>query len=223
MKSDGMRVFVAIRPPPSVVEALVGLASRLSEEIHGRWVPAEQMHLTLRFDPAVPADAVTRLAEAMRGVATAGEPFDLSLGVLGAFPSPRRAKVLWVAPAATSTPLRGLHGAIEREARSLGLPPETRPFRPHLTLARFRGRHPDLSRRVEELSSSGGGGKPIFGAAARPSDQPVDSIGDTRELRFRVGSIRLWQSVLASGGARYRELGVWPLGGPEAGRSEPWD
>jgi 2'-5' RNA ligase len=66
-----------------------------------------------------------------------GPSFHVRLGKLGAFPNPRRARVLWVGITQGEMQLERIARKVEEVARMSGLPPETRPFRPHLTIARI--------------------------------------------------------------------------------------
>lgn len=104
-----------------------------------KWVEADDMHLTLRFagdiDNATAEDFAGFLAE------IALEPFDLRLTEIGAFGG-REPRVIFAA-ADGGAPLEALHRATERAARSAGLAPEPRAFKPHVTLARLRGTRPE--------------------------------------------------------------------------------
>lgn len=127
------RLFVAVDVPSPAAQAAAGLQSPLPG---ARWVGAEQLHLTLRFLGETPAGAVEDVERALATVRAA--PFELALEGVGVFP-PRRGKpprVLW-AGVAPEAPLQALKEAIDAV---LGPDAEaaSRPFSPHLTLARFR-------------------------------------------------------------------------------------
>lgn len=64
------------------------------------------------------------------------QPFEIALGDRGAFGSRRHARVVWLGVEAGREPLGELAAAVESACRTAGLPPEERPFRAHLTLAR---------------------------------------------------------------------------------------
>ena len=104
--------------------------------VPGRAGPAANWHLTLRFlGPATraPVQAVRdHLASA--GL---GDAFAARFGGLGAFPRPRSARVLWMGIGEGADGLRALAAHAEAAARAAGFPPEDRPYRPHLTLARI--------------------------------------------------------------------------------------
>ena len=132
------RLFVGIPLPESVTERLAGdLQRRFPAGLPGRSVPPANWHLTLRFLGNVDASAAARLRSEL-GAGGLGRPFELRLDRLGAFPSARRARVVWLGTEQTDGPVFQLAAAVERRARMVGFPPETRAFSPHLTLARLR-------------------------------------------------------------------------------------
>lgn len=94
----------------------------------------ESLHLTLRFLGHVEAPVLDGLIAAARGLRF--DPFELRLGAQGAFGAGRRVRVVWLAIGTGEGPLAALASRLEAAAREAGLPPEDRPFRAHLTLAR---------------------------------------------------------------------------------------
>lgn len=126
-----MRLFVAIRFPDPVLDALETELQRLRVQApEANWSRREHLHLTLEFlgevrDPAPVIAAMERVK---------GVPFPLMFTAPGRF-SRRGGDILWmgVAPSAPLMDLQAqLHEALERAGCSL----EQRPYRPHVTLAR---------------------------------------------------------------------------------------
>jgi 2'-5' RNA ligase len=77
------------------------------------------------------------LEQTLTAETTGSAPFSMQIGGLGSFPTPRRARIIWIgiqAPAA----LESLQHGIESAAARLGYEPEARPFSPHLTIGRVR-------------------------------------------------------------------------------------
>ena len=127
------RLFVALDPPRPVCEALAGL----QPEVPGaRWTPPEKMHLTLHFLGDVPETDVAPPEWALSEVQ--GRAFPLAVEGLDAFPNRRSARVL-VAQVSLPQGLALLHGQVGAALERAGFTLERRPFRPHLTLARFKG------------------------------------------------------------------------------------
>lgn len=99
------------------------------------------LHLTLRFLGPLTPDAITRVEAAAESVAGL-PPAPLCIDRLGYF---GRAGVLWAGPSVPSAGLLALVARLEEALGAAGLPPETRPFRAHITLARKVRRPPPLA------------------------------------------------------------------------------
>ena len=135
--TERWRCFVAV----PIDEALRGRLATACEAWRShpegaalRWTEPAGWHLTLAFIGLVPLTEVPQVAASIERVARRAEPVRLAPGGLGAFPSPRRARVLWYGV----TDPDGRLAAIARGlATALGLEPAT-PYRPHITLARAR-------------------------------------------------------------------------------------
>jgi RNA 2',3'-cyclic 3'-phosphodiesterase len=100
-----------------------------------RWVPAENIHLTLMFLGDVSLKSLEMLKKVLQNEVSGHHSFEFSVGGLGAYPNSRHARVLWVgveAPAELVSVQRGIETAISR----LGYSREDRPFSAHLTLGR---------------------------------------------------------------------------------------
>jgi RNA 2',3'-cyclic 3'-phosphodiesterase len=133
------RAFVAVVPPPVVLDAIetrVGpLRAASQRDDDGlRWSRREQWHLTLRFLGRV-AD-VDPLADALRRATAATDEFQLQLGGTGAFRRAEHGTVLWIGLHQGRNELTRLAAAIERAVVDMGFEAEARGFNPHLTLAR---------------------------------------------------------------------------------------
>jgi 2'-5' RNA ligase len=185
-----MRLFVALTLPADEQERIYRAAAPLREAaLPVRWSRPESLHLTLKFLGEVLPEAVPEIEGAIATAATRTTPFTLPLGGVGAFPTLRRPRVIWMGAEATPQ-LRCLKQELEWEISPLGFPSETQHFRPHLTLGRARAdaRAGDF-RRLEAL------------AAAVPF-----------EARLEVATVELIQSHLTPGGSRYERIAVIPLG-----------
>jgi RNA 2',3'-cyclic 3'-phosphodiesterase len=132
------RAFIALDLSPEVLEGLSQVLEELREEIGDgmmRWTPIENLHLTLKFLGDVSSSNVNRLIEIIQTAASAHQMFAFSVGGLGAFPSPKRARVLW-AGVEGPPELMAVQRTIDIGTARLGYVSESRPFRPHLTLGR---------------------------------------------------------------------------------------
>ncbi len=143
-----VRLFVALRPPGEVVEALGTITAALREagpEL--RWTPPGQWHLTLAFLGEVGDDVVDDLAGRLSRVAARYPAPSLVLGGGGRFGH----RVLWTGVQGDRDVLRRLAASVRAAARRTRLQVEHRPYRPHLTVARA-GNGADLRPLVERLA-----------------------------------------------------------------------
>lgn len=135
--TDSLRAFISLPVAPAVVREIVRCQQDLARQTGDRvrWVPEEQVHLTLQFlgnIASVEADQLaTRLAGLMR-------PLHLRAKDIGGFPSIRQPRVIWVGLDGDIEPLKSLQAAVENATGRK----EERKFHPHLTIGRVReGRH----------------------------------------------------------------------------------
>ncbi|GIV58939.1 MAG: RNA 2',3'-cyclic phosphodiesterase [Rhodothermaceae bacterium] len=175
------RLFVALDVPRPVRRKLLGL---MRPRPGVRWVREEQLHLTLRFLGHVEEAMERAVRERLDAVQAA--PFSLRLGGTGVFPGPARPRVLWVGAHAEAG-LLSLQQAVEAAVVDAGLPPENRPFHPHVTLARLQ--RPDTA---------------WIRAFLR------DHV-DFEAGSFTVGHFALYASTLRPAGAVYERLADFPL------------
>jgi 2'-5' RNA ligase len=136
----------------------------------------------LKFLGDVREEALDGLRTALREVCAGHTPFDAALKGLGAFPSARRARILWAGISVGSTRLRSLATDIDTALAPLGFEREKRPYVPHLTLGRVRGQPASF-----DLPSS------------------------IEELGFRVLHVELMESALTAEGAIYRTVDTFAL------------
>ncbi len=127
-----IRLFAALEIPEDVGLDL----QRRQQGIPGaRWRSLDVLHLTLRFfgemTEAQAADLDAELAQ------ITGAPFEIELQGVGAFGEGEEVRAVW-AGVKDSEPLRVLAGRTERAARRVGLAPEQKTYRPHVTLAYLR-------------------------------------------------------------------------------------
>lgn len=128
-----MRLFAAIDLPWDLREPLTRLASGLPG---ARWVPEQNLHLTLRFIGEVQADRAEAVDLALATLR--GKRFGLTLAGVGTHNRGGRETALWVG-VERNAGLEHLQAKIETALQRAGLAPERRRFLPHVTLARLDG------------------------------------------------------------------------------------
>lgn len=180
---------------------IAALTSELRERAPGvRWVRPEGVHLTLRFLGATTARQVEELRPALARLARECAPAEAHVRDLGVFPGRGRPRVLWLG-LLIPEPVLELQAACERAARAAGFPPESRPFRAHLTLGRWRD---------DEPSSRRGRTRPRPGPAPAGTDWPSGDLGPTW-----LDTLVLFRSHPGPGGSVYTPLASYELGGPQ--------
>ncbi len=184
---NAIRSFIAIEMPASIQQKLEGIITQLKGPMTGavRWVPAHNIHLTLKFLGDVSPANMTVLMNILRAEVGRQRTFTLSIAGLGAFPTPRRPRVLWVGVDAPPQ-LSALARLVESETRKLGYAPEERPFSAHLTLGR-------VSQNASPLE--------VRQVAETLAGVQVGPLGDTA-----VREVVLFKSVLTPQGAEYSAL-----------------
>ena len=151
-----------------------------------RWVPPEQVHLTLRFFGDVPEETLEKIGTVMLSVGRLYAPFRAELIGVGAFPSPLRPRVVWLGVQGGTT-LAALHAAPDAPLAALGIPAEPRPFFPHLTLGRSR--------------------KPVSGAG-----EVLARYRNRHYGMLTADRLVLFESRLSPQGAEHRPRRIVPLG-----------
>jgi RNA 2',3'-cyclic 3'-phosphodiesterase len=134
-----MRLFVAVDLPATVKDELEHVGDALRPTLpDAKWVPRDNVHLTVRFLGEVGDERVDGIAAALRDGVDGTAPFAARLAGSGAFPSVRRARVLWAGLEAAEDRLDSVANACIRAIEPLGFLSESRPWTAHVTVARLR-------------------------------------------------------------------------------------
>ncbi len=136
-KPRGQRVFFALWPDDETRRAILEAAAPLVPASGGTPVNAENLHLTLRFIGNADAGLMMRLRRGAEQVR--GKPFSFELDRCGFWPQPQ---VLWLGCSSTPPELLRLVVGLNTALGTEGVLVETRPFRPHVTLARHASHAP---------------------------------------------------------------------------------
>lgn len=131
-----MRCFVALDLPEPVRLHLANITRPLRDQYAVKWVPPDQLHLTLVFAGELPDDAVDDLADIVRQVEL--PPMSLQLQQLGHFPPRGVPRVIWAGLGGDTDAVTRLHQELIDRAGHLGVEREKRGFTPHVTLGRLK-------------------------------------------------------------------------------------
>ena len=139
---EQVRSFIAVELPDELKLGLTHLEAQLKidKQPWVKWVDPSGIHLTLKFLGSISIDRISEINRAIEEATQGIPPFRLEAKGLGVFPSLRRVQVAWVGISGEIDKLSQLQQQLESNLARLGFAPETRPFTPHLTLARLRNR-----------------------------------------------------------------------------------
>ncbi|WP_124728143.1 RNA 2',3'-cyclic phosphodiesterase [Staphylospora marina] len=186
-KASEKRLFVAVRLPPEVKRALAVRCEELGTRWRfSKWVHQEDYHVTVQFLGSVDQDRMGPLAGELARAAAKHQPFELAVAGIGTFGRPEQPRILWAGLTGDLGKLRALQSTVARHLETVGFPPEQRPYRPHVTVARKCLDTP-------------------FSLNAGPS------WGEEAEKRWRVDELALMETRLGER-PMYRVVGRFALG-----------
>ena len=195
---EQIRSFIAIELPDELKSALTRLQAQLKtcKQLPVKWVDPYSIHLTLKFLGNIPINRIGEITTAMEEAALGVSPFHLEVKDLGVFPNLKRVQVAWVGVSGEVARLNQLQKRIESNLAPLGFVPESRPFTPHLTLARLRNQAS-----LDDRQSFG---------------QLIAGTRFETVYSFRVDFINLMRSQLTREGAIYSRINSVKLKKPIA-------
>jgi RNA 2',3'-cyclic 3'-phosphodiesterase len=137
-----LRLFIALKTPGEAREKIARLRDVLrATGADVRWEPDEKLHCTLKFLGDTDERQLQTIWGGLQSVAAALPPFHVRYRSVGAFPSWRNPRVVWVGMADPEGILPPFQREIERALAAVGIPEEDRDFHPHVTIGRVRGQN----------------------------------------------------------------------------------
>lgn len=184
-----MRLFVSVDLPDALADGVAAVQDELRDASGLAFTDPTQAHVTVKFlgdtDPARLDVLEAALEEAVDAAGV--DPFEATVGGLGAFPSEEYIRVVWIGFETGGEPLSRLHEAVENRTVALGFDPEDHDFTPHVTVARMEH----------------AGGKELVQQVLREQSPTVGSMA--------VDELRLTESELAPDGPEYTTVSRFPL------------
>ena len=183
-----IRSFIAVDLPDEIRSHLQQIIQSLRNEIPQRtvrWVAVNNVHLTLMFLGDVPAVNLQQIRENLSSEIPLYSQCDIQIAGVGAFPSTRRPRVIWVGVEYDKA-LKDIWSGIQRRMNYLGFPRDSRPFAPHLTIGRINriATHDDIQLISHEIQ-----------------EKKSVQVGSAQ-----ISSVHLYQSELKMGGSVYTKL-----------------
>lgn len=185
------RLFIAVELDDAARRLFVaGVDACREAGLPARWVDPRLAHLTVVFLGEVAVARTDAIAGVLAAVAARHRAFTVTTGPLGAFPTERRPRVIYVGIADPAERLGRLALELADAVRELGVPVNRRPFHPHLTIGRVR--------------AGAGVSQPGFDAARA-------AFGHVSVAAIPVRELCLIRSELSRDGALYTTLATAPL------------
>lgn len=179
-----IRSFVAIPLEAEIVSRIEKIYKELKMlPADVKWVQPKSIHLTLKFLGSIEEEAIEGIAQAIQQGMKGFAPWTVAVNNVGAFPSLRNPRVVWIGIEDKGGQLITLQNRIEQAMSKLGFEPEKRKFSPHLTLGRVR--------------------------SPREKKELIQYLIDERERTFgdlRIDRVILFKSELRPSGAVYTGL-----------------
>ena len=186
------RIFIAIDISDEMRKAAALYIKQMSEQfpqVPVKWERPEKLHLTIKFLGSTEETVIPDVINLVSQSAKASRPFAIEIGGTGAFPSAKNPRTLWLGVSESTGALKDLAASINNGCAELGFEPETRAFKPHLSLARIRD-----TRHAGEIGTAHAANR--FGP-----------------FRFNCSEIVIYESHLGRGGSTYERLHTAKLGG----------
>jgi 2'-5' RNA ligase len=183
-----MRCFIAIDISGNIKDAIAGVIEKCRLNSKGvRWVPAENVHLTLKFLGDVKEDLIPEIKNGLAPICMRHDVFNINIRGAGAFPNFKYPGVLWMG-IDESEELKRIYEDIEESMSELGFEKEDRKFSPHLTIGRVKDRK-----------------------GVEPAIKELYTFKDTFFGSIEVNEVLLMKSVLKPTGAEYSKIAGFKL------------
>ncbi len=203
-----VRCFLALNLSVETARAISDEQKKLKETcdtagVQVRWVPPQNMHVTVRFLGQITEPMIRVLKDNLERATRSIAPFDMEMKSIGAFPDTLAPKVIWAGVGSDDSQLERLYLAVAKVLEDTGFKNDSKPFKSHVTIGRVKEGSAGISSCMEDTEGLG------FG-------------------RTHVRDLVCYRSDLHHKGADYHLLWRLPLTGrvrrekePEASYTEP--
>ncbi len=184
----GIRTFIGIFPPPHIQSAIEDILLPLKPNASViRWEKQEKFHVTVKFLGDVLPEQLRQLQSSLNQEGRSIRRFEIPLTTIGCFPAERSPKIVWIGSSRDeNTLLVDYFKAVEIACTSAGFKKEERPFHPHITLGRVKGKiSENLIKKIENTTFE--------------------------PLQFLCTELLIMKSDLSPSGSAYSQLSSIPL------------
>ncbi len=180
-----MRLFFGVGLPSGVKKEVNAFCLKIREKLPKmKWVEEENLHITMRFLGDVDSTKIGLLTQISEETSRELKKFPVTLGNLGAFPSPAKARVFWWGLREGEKECTELFNILETQLVKNGFEAEDKTFHPHITLARLKF----------------------------PALLPLERLTTRDTLSFTASSFELYESTLTPKGPIYKIIERFNLG-----------
>jgi 2'-5' RNA ligase len=175
-----MRTFISLELPEKIKIEIEKIQQKLSRAgVQARWVKPEIAHLTLAFLGSITPDKIEPIGKILKEVVSQITPISLKLSKIGCFPSPKKARIIFVDLEGELEKLNDLVTKIRKELKKSNIYFDDKPFSSHVTLGRIKDRQ-NLTQLIEEIK--------------------------VNKIEFVVSRVSLTKSTLTESGPTYQKL-----------------
>jgi RNA 2',3'-cyclic 3'-phosphodiesterase len=187
-----IRSFLAFELPTQIRETLSAISAEGKAALRDiRWVRVANIHLTVVFMGNVAATQIEPIKEVVAGACDDYAPFRIQVSGIGTFGNRRNLRVLWIGLTGDGGRMSVFRDQLQQGLAPFGIEAERRPYKPHLTLARFQK----------------------GASAGRALGALLEKYQDVTSPEVLLEELVLFKSDLEPGGAVYTPMGTWPLRG----------
>jgi len=178
--TETVRSFVAVPLPDAIQASIFAAAQELAPALHDvKWSrKVENLHITVKFLGPVADERLPEIGAALAGALGGLPRFVIALRGMGAFPSARKANVVWAGVEDATRGLSAVADAVEGVGERFGFAREQRTFTGHVTVGRCKGRGVDARRALDAFAGR------AFGATT-------------------IGEVHIYESRLGGEGSTY--------------------
>jgi len=186
--TDSVRSFVAVPLPEKIQADIFAAAQELSRrlpQLGVKWAgKVENLHITVKFLGQIEEEKLTALAEDLARTVAPLPRFRLELRGMGAFPSPRKANVVWAGVEDGARGLTAIAEAVEGVGERFGFAREQRAFTGHVTVGRSKGRGVDARTALDAFAGRSFGATTV--EEVHVYESRLGGEGSTYVLRSRA-------------------------------------
>ena len=158
MSSESIRTFIALEIDKKIKKRIVEVQDRIKQtnSLKGKWVPKENLHLTLKFLGDTKLKFIEQIKDKIKEYSEDEHAMSYSLTHIGAFPNEKFARIIWAGIEGDNSQIINLARKLEEALFEFGFKKEKRDFKTHITFCRTKQilDHNGFRTTLEEINKS---------------------------------------------------------------------